>query len=235
VTSSARPARTGLIGGTFDPVHLGHLDAAEAARLALSLDEVLLVPARQPPHRQAGPYASIYHRLAMVTLAVERRPGLVASDLELHTPGPSYTSATLARFIEAGRRPWQIFFITGADAFAEIATWRDYPDLLDRAHFVVVSRPGTPAITLRQRLPTLASRMIGPDARFDARLQPPGSPAIFLVDAPTCAVSSTEIRRLVSSGGSIAGLVPDAVADYIRRHDLYSSTTADDLHDQERT
>lgn len=226
-----RPARTGVIGGTFDPVHLGHLDAAEAARRALALDEILFVPARQPPHRLTGPFAPIYHRLAMVSLAVEGRPGLVASDLEVRAAGPSYTSATLTRLVEDGRHPWQIFFITGADAFAEIATWRDYPDLLDRAHFVVVSRPGTPAAALRQRLPALAPRMIGPDADFTADPQTPETPTIFLVDVPTSAVSSTEIRRRVARGRSIAGLVPDAVADYIRRHDLYSSAAADDLHD----
>ena len=232
MTTGGREVRTGIMGGTFDPIHLGHLDAAAAAQALLGLDEVWLVPARVPPHRMAAPRASVYHRLAMVALAAEGRPGLVASDLELEAPGPSYTSATLARLGGSGLRPWQIFFITGADAFLEIATWRDYPHILDRAHFVVVSRPGHVAAAIAGRLPALAPRIIPPGTDIDADLGRRQSTAVILIDARTTDVSSTDIRRRAAGGESLSGLVPATVEAYIRRHELYGpSSTAGDLHD----
>jgi len=226
-----RDRRAGVLGGTFDPVHLGHLDVAEAARLALALDEVRLVPARVPPHRTTGAQASAEDRLAMVRLAIEGQPHLVASDLELRAPGPSYTATTLRALGREGWRPAQLFFITGADAFAEIATWRDYPALLDLAHFAVVSRPGLPAAELPGRLPALAPRMVEAPAAGGARVPAGGATAIFLIHAATRDVSSTEIRDRAGAGAPLADLVPPRVADYIRRHGLYTSTpSADDLH-----
>lgn len=230
--AAARPTRTGLLGGTFDPIHEGHLDVAEAARVALALDEVWLVPSRIPPHRMAGPFASVYHRFQMVALAARDHPGLVASDFELRAPGPSYTSATLQELAKAGFTPWQLFFVAGADAFMDIATWRDYPDVLDRAHFVVVSRPGVPVAVLPTAVPALASRMAHPGPDAAARLDAGGSTVIFLVDATTTNVSSTEIRTRAAEGRPLSGLVPASVDQYIRRHRLYSPTSsADDLHD----
>ncbi len=133
--------RVGLLGGTLDPIHLGHIEAAAAARRALDLDRVYTLPSHLPPHRSQQPVASGYHRFAMTALAVNGVDGLTASDVELRTPGPSYTADTLSRFRErSGLSAAQIFFITGADAFAEIETWYRYPEVLDLAHFVVVSR-----------------------------------------------------------------------------------------------
>ncbi len=226
-----RARRAGLLGGTFDPIHFGHLDVAEAARLALGLDEVRLISARVPPHRTTGAQASADQRLAMVRLAVEGHAGLVASDLELRTPGPSYTATTLRALGRQGWRPAELFFIAGADAFAEIATWRDYPALLDLAHFAVISRPGVPVASLPALLPALAARMVEAGAAAGARTAAAGPTAIFLIHAATRDVSSTEIRDRVEAGASLADLVPPGVADYIRRHGLYSSTpAADDLH-----
>lgn len=224
--------RIGILGGTFDPVHVGHLDVALAAREALALDEVLLVPARLPPHRTEGPRASAYHRFAMVALAVLDRPGLVASDLELRGPAPSYTAAMLDWLAGLGHDPLALFFITGADAFAEIATWREYPGLLERAHFVVVTRPGCSVTALRAKLPDLASRLIDVGAAQAPPARSPGQPSIFLLDRPTTDISSTEIRRRIRDGGSLGGLVPTLVERHIRRHHLYSPLTpaADDLH-----
>src|SRR5215212_3890064 len=153
-------ARLGLLGGTFDPIHAGHVQTAAGAREALALDRVIVLPSRVPPHRQQQPAASRYHRFAMAALAINGVDGLEASDIELCTPGPSYTADTLTRFRErTGLASWQIFFITGADAFAEIETWHRFPDVLGLAHFVVVSRPGFPVDALRERLPALAPRM----------------------------------------------------------------------------
>jgi nicotinate-nucleotide adenylyltransferase len=219
----------GIFGGTFDPIHHGHLDAARAVQHAFALDRVLFVPAHVPPHRLRSPHASGHHRFAMTALATLEEPGFEVSDLELERPGPSYTADTLSRLARDGWTPWQLFFITGVDAFAEIATWHRYPELLDLAHFVVVTRPGYDQRALRHRLPELEGRFqdagpagAGPHRR-GAGL-PPGrgkQPVIYLLDARTSDASSTEIRRRLAAGEPIEGLVPPSVERYIRRHRLY--------------
>ena len=208
--------RLGWMGGTFDPVHCGHLDVAIAARTALKLDEVYLVPAHVPPHRGA-PRASAADRLAMVRLAANTRDWLRVSDIELALPGPSYTTDTLDRLQAQGTNLPSLHVITGADAFAEIFTWKGVPQLLDRCPFVVVSRPGFPAPALRRVLPALAHRML--DANDDSDMT--ARPGIFLVDAPTAPVSSSQVRARASSGTSLEGLVPPTVESYINRHQLY--------------
>jgi nicotinate-nucleotide adenylyltransferase len=200
--------KIGILGGTFDPIHLGHLDAACAARDALTLDRLLLLPSRTPPHRSLEPRASVYHRFAMTALAAADRPALLASDLELKREGPSYTALTLEALSIEGLAPAQIYFIIGADAFAEIETWYDYPRVLSLANFVVVPRAG--------------ARFAGVDSISGVPSRIPGSStSVIPVDASTPDVSSTEIRRRVASGESIVGLVPPAVAEHIRRHRLY--------------
>lgn len=208
--------RLGLLGGTFDPIHQGHLDVAEAARRALGLTQVLVVPSRVPPHRRT-PLASAAHRFAMAGLAVEHHPPLVVSDVEMTDPdsAPSYTAATLQRLARRGIDTTGLFFITGADAFREIGSWMDYPSILDRCHFVAVSRPGHPALALPAVLPELQARM------QQAPGEIPSRPAIFLVEAVTAPVSSTAIRDRIRNGESIEGMVPPAVAAYIRKHSLY--------------
>jgi nicotinate-nucleotide adenylyltransferase len=230
-------ARVGLLGGTLDPIHVGHVEAATAARRALDLDRVDVLPSRVPPHRTQQPVASGYHRFAMAALAVNGIEGLAASDVELRAPGPSYTADTLTRFRETSRLgASQIFFITGADAFAEIETWHRYPEVLDLANFVVVARPGFPVEQLRTLLPALAIRMTS--VGLQASRQPPvaSRQSILLVDAPTPDVSSTEIRRRLAAGEPLTGLVPAAVARHIAQHGLYTEGaglfTADHLHDE---
>src|SRR5262245_10844820 len=151
--------RIGILGGTFDPVHLGHVETALAAARALHLERVLLMPSGTPPHRQQQPGVSRFHRFAMTALAVTGHEPLVASDMEIGEREKSYTYDTLARLQATGLAALQIFFITGADAFAEIETWYRFPEVLDMARFVVVSRPGYPAAQLASRLPALAHRM----------------------------------------------------------------------------
>lgn len=206
--------RLGLLGGTFDPIHVGHLDVARAACRALSLDRILLLPSHVPPHRGA-PHASPSHRFAMAVLATQDLSWLEVSDLELLDTAPSFTATTLDRLEAAGRDTRRLFFVTGADAFHEIRTWKDYPDLLDRCHFIVVSRPDWPAGALRSALPELAARLC------DAPCEIPARPSIFLVDAPTAPVSSTDIRRRIAEGLEIRGLVPPAVEAHILKHRLY--------------
>jgi len=209
--------RIGILGGTFDPIHWGHLEAAFAAETALNLMRVMVVPASLPPHRPQ-PHASSFHRFAMVALAVAGRAGWRASDLELRDESQSYTSATLDKFHERGYKASELYFILGCDAFAEIATWRNYPGILDRAHFAVISRPGHPVADIPHRLPQLAQRMVRPPLDAISHIDP----MIVLIDAPTADVSSSAIRDRRARGESVAALVPDPVRQHIEQHGLYT-------------
>jgi nicotinate-nucleotide adenylyltransferase len=208
--------RLGILGGTFDPIHFGHLDAADAARRALQLDRVLLIPSFDPPHRPTDPMASGFHRFALVALAIQGNDALSASDMELTRTGPSYTADTLRAVARQGWRPSQIFFILGSDAFAEIATWREYPAVLDTANFVVIARPGTTLDAATARTPSLRGRL---------------GQSIFLVEARTRDVSSSTIRARLAARQPIDDLVPAAVARHIAAHHLYGAV--DDLHGQD--
>lgn len=192
--------RIGLFGGTFDPVHLGHLRAAENAREALGLDRVALVPSATPPHR-ARPASSADDRLAMARLAAATHPCFEAWDLELRRPGPSYTVDTVCAVLT--ERPGDdLVLLVGADTWPEMATWRDPERLFSLVEVGVAERPGAP-------LPPLAPPF--PSAR-----------GVRLVDGPSLPISATAIRARVAEGRSIRYLVPDAVADYVATRGLYS-------------
>jgi nicotinate-nucleotide adenylyltransferase len=212
--------RIGILGGTFDPFHRGHSDVVQAACAVIDPLGVVVIPANVTPHRPP-PVASAYHRFAMAALVVAAHPGWRVSDQELRSREPSYTSSTLRGFHERGYSPTELFFLVGADAFAEIETWKDFPELLDLTHFVAVSRPGSPVGDLAQRLPTLASRMVRPP--IDARAE--DTPSIFLIDADTADVSSTAIRRARAEGRSIAGMVDRSVQQHIEQHGLYTPSS----------
>lgn len=229
--------RLGILGGTFDPIHLGHLDAGDAACAALSLEAVLLIPAHDPPHRPIDPRASEYHRFALVSLAIAGRDAYRVSDMELVRQGPSYTADTLRSLHAEGWRASQLFFILGTDAFAEIAAWYGFPSFLDLAHFVVIARPGTTIETAAARTPQLRARMCGapmtrrhtdvvPDCDVDGIAD--GPTRIFLVEAQTHDASSTAIRERLAAGQPIDDLVPAPVARHILKHHLYGAV--DDLH-----
>jgi nicotinate-nucleotide adenylyltransferase len=218
MTTAAR--RIGILGGTFDPIHWGHLDVADVAVNELQLTRLFVIPSNVPPHREQ-PLASAFHRFAMVAIAVLDRAEWRAADLELRHDAPSFTSRTLDLFHERGYLSSELFFIIGADAFAEIASWRDYPKILDAAHFAVVSRPGSSVKDLPRRLPRLADRMARPPIDDVAQIDP----LIILIDAATADVSSTAIREKLAAGESIAGLVPPHVQQHIEHHGLYSSMT----------
>jgi nicotinate-nucleotide adenylyltransferase len=217
--------RLGILGGTFDPIHLGHLDAGDAACAALSLDAILLIPAHDPPHRPIDPRASVYHRFALVSLAIAGRDAYRVSDMELVRQGPSYTADTLRSLHAEGWRASQLFFILGTDAFAEIAAWYGFPSFLDLAHFVVIARPGTTIETAAARTPQLRARMCGAphgESVADAPTR------IFLVEAQTHDVSSSAIRERIAAARPIDDLVPAPVARHILKHHLYGAV--DDLH-----
>jgi nicotinate-nucleotide adenylyltransferase len=214
----------GVLGGTFDPIHLGHLDAAEAARTALHLDEIRLLPLHSPPHRTASPMANAFHRFALVALAIQDHPAYRVSELELTRTGHSYTADSLRAMHSEGWTPSQIFFILGADAFAEISTWREFPTVLDGAHFVVVARPGTSLDDAAARTPALRERLhrVGDTTPQD------GNTRIILVEARTRDISSTMIRARLTARQPITDLVPAAVARHIVVHHLYGAVG--DLH-----
>jgi nicotinate-nucleotide adenylyltransferase len=226
-----RARRVGVLGGTFDPIHYGHLDAAEAARATLELDEVLFIPAHDPPHKSQDPRASAFHRFAMVALAIQDCPGYRASDMELDREGASYTADTLRALHRRGFEPSRLFFILGADAFADIAAWREFPAILDLAHFVVVARPGTTVDEALARTPALRTR---------ARMSPPagrnkdvdGGMGIYLVEARTRDVASTAVRARLAEGAPIDELVPRPVARHIVAHYLYGAVG--ERHGQEQ-
>ena len=200
----SRERRLGVLGGTFDPIHNGHVRAAEEAERFFRLDEIRVIPSSDPPHRPVDPRASAFHRFALVALAIDGKANWTISDAELTRTGPSYTADTLRALHAEGWRPTQIYFILGADAFAEIATWYEFPAVLDAANFVVVARPG---------------------AKLDAAWERPGkTTGIHLLDAETPDISSTEIRARLAAGSSIGGLVPPAVERYIANHRLYGET-----------
>ena len=197
--------------------------AAVAARDAFDLSEVLVLPSRIPPHRAVQPLASAFHRFAMASLAVSGVPRLFASDDELRMEGPSYTADTLDRQHARGLTASQIFFITGADAFADIATWKRYPEVLDQASFVVVSRPGHRIDALPSRLPALADRMrpLRPGSGQAAGTASGTQPSIYLLQAPTPDVSSTIVRDRLRRSEPVSGLVPSLVEQHILQHRLY--------------
>jgi nicotinate-nucleotide adenylyltransferase len=220
--------RLGILGGTFDPIHVGHLDAADAASAALALDEIVLMPAHDQPLRESEPRATVYQRFALAALAVEDRPDWHISDLELVRQGRSYTEDTLRALHGSGWRASQLFFILGSDAFAGIAAWRGYPGVLDLAHFVVIARPGVAIDEAARRVPELRARTSPPPEsgeRLDGRTQ------IFLVHAHTRDVSSTMIRERLASGLPIDDLVPPRVARHIQKHHLYGAV--DNLHGED--
>ena len=212
--------RVGILGGTFDPVHNGHLAIAEAVRQALALSSILFVPAFLPPHKPTYTISPFPHRAAMLELAVAGHPGFSVSRLEAEREGPSFSIDTLKAL-----RLWlgvgiELFFITGMDAFAEIHTWKAHRELLDYASFVVIGRPDHCQQSCGQ---TVATHFPGYTfAENQGCWQgEPGRGAIYPVAMAPVKVSSTEIREAIRQGRSVQALVPAAVADYIDAQGLY--------------
>ena len=213
--------RIGLFGGTFNPIHNGHLRAAADVQAAFRFDRVLFVPSYIPPHKESAPVASAADRFRMVELACLGHPGFEASSIEVEARETSYSILTLSRI--KGLYPGAlVFFILGVDAFLEIGTWREYERVLRECLFVVTGRPG---FDLESAAGVLGGRLSGriyrvaegesPDESLFSRF------GVFLLPIKPLDISSTDIRRRVREGLSIAGLVPPAVEAYIHRHGLY--------------
>lgn len=204
----------GVLGGTFDPVHLGHLQAAIRAREALGLEQVRLIPAARPPHR-ARPRSADRDRLAMVQAAVGGIEGLAADGRELARAGPSYTYDTLRELrAEFPARP--LFLILGADVFGGLASWHRWQELIELAHLAVVNRPGAD----RDELPAALAAWV---AKLQARPARPDAPSggLCFLDIQPLPISASDIRLRLARGDSVADLLPPAVLAYIRSHHLY--------------
>lgn len=193
------------MGGTFDPVHHGHLLAAESARQAFGLSKVVFVPAARPPHKAEKDLTPARHRLAMVLLATLSNPHFSVSDLEVNRAGPSFTVDTLAEFHRLFPDR-DLHFITGADAILEITTWRDWAGMLRLARFVAVARPGYPSGRLE-----LLKAPLPADLRS----------RIHYLEIPGLSISSSDIRNRVRVGGTIRYLLPESVEQYIAKEGLY--------------
>ena len=208
-----------LFGGTFDPIHSGHLSAARAAMKSFSLDRILFIPASLPPHKRARPRTAFAHRYAMVTLACAGVPQFVPSLLEAPEESggePNYTILTVRRVAALLGPPDRLSFLIGADAFLDLPHWREWVALLDACDFIIVSRPGFPIAEIAKVVPPELQAGPGTDNRIPLRRT-----ALHLLTTVEADVSSSGVRRRAAEGKSLAGLVPDAVADYIQKQGLF--------------
>jgi nicotinate-nucleotide adenylyltransferase len=214
--------RIGVYGGTFDPIHHGHLNVATTVLAVFALDQVLFVPAFVPPHKRTRAISSPYHRYAMVALATQDSAALAVSTIELEAPTRPYTIDTLRR-LQIEQAAAQLFFLMGADSFEEINTWREHERLLGEYNIIVATRPGyrSDAALAAHLAPQLQAQVV--DLRGGRRpdLQRVVAPRIYLTDYVQVEVSATEVREAVAAGRAIDHLVPKAVAGYIAKCGLY--------------
>jgi nicotinate-nucleotide adenylyltransferase len=213
--------RLGILGGTFDPIHLGHLRTAEEIGQELRLEKVYLIPSALPPHKTGDPVTPFHQRLAMARLAVSDSPLLEALDLEGRRTGFSYSIETLKEFHTLFSPDPELFFIIGVDAFLEIKSWKEYQNLFDYAHFVIIQRPGFQPEDLKPLLLDLGSE-VKETVEPNVITLPSGKTLIFMV--PTLMdISSTRVRGMVMEDKSIRFLVPESVRQFIMEKGLYSN------------
>jgi nicotinate-nucleotide adenylyltransferase len=202
-----RKRRIGLMGGTFDPIHQGHLVTAEAARSEFSLDKVIFVPSGSPPHKLGLKISSKEQRYLMTVLATAANPYFEVSRVELERPGESYAIDTVRYFKSKMDHESELFFITGADAIFEIVTWKDVEGLFDRCTFIAATRPGFNLDALREKLLK--------------KLSVHHLKKIIPLEVPAMAISSTDIRRRISNNRTVKYLLPEEVENYIYKNNLY--------------
>ena len=196
--------RLGIMGGTFDPIHYGHLFIAEEARVRFHLDRVLFIPNGSPPHKPDRAITPAAHRFAMARIATQSNAAFECSAVELDRSGPSYTVDTLGLLGEEYPVA-DLFTITGVDAIAEILTWNRHAEVIQKTQFIAATRPGFDFEILKKRLPK---------SYLDK---------IAAVDSTALGISSTDLRARVQQGRPIRYLTPDGVADYIAQYRLYSA------------
>jgi len=215
--------KIGILGGTFNPIHLAHLRIAEEVRDRFALDRIIFIPAATPPHKELDGDIAYTDRRAMVSLAIAGEPAFTLSDIEERRGGRSYSVFTLAE-LQALHPGDELYFIIGSDSFLEIATWYRAAEIFTLSNIVVVERPQAPLTDLQAALPVA----MGGEFCYDSaemRLTHRSGFSVFYLPGIPLAISSSEIRRLVRAGHSIRYLVPDSVASYISEKRIY-------LHDR---
>ncbi|KPJ58017.1 MAG: hypothetical protein AMJ42_04095 [Deltaproteobacteria bacterium DG_8] len=212
--------RIGLFGGTFNPVHWGHLRAAEEIREMFDLKQIIFIPNNISPHKESGEIVPAYHRLRMLDLAVRDNPQFFTSDVELKRPGKSYSIETISHFKHTLGAELTPFFILGTDAFLEITSWKNYQGLFSLCNFIVMSRPRYELEELHQVIPTQVKK--------DFRYQPDENRfihsshfSIYFTEITLIDISSHSIRTLIKGGRSIKYLLPEEVENYVKEHKFY--------------
>ncbi len=218
--------RLGLLGGSFNPIHHGHLAIARHVQERLRLSQVLFIPTGDPPHKRDGALASANVRLEMVRLAIADDPLFTVSDIEMQRKGKSYSIDTIRAVRQQYGPSTELFFIIGLDAFLDFPTWREPQELLRICRFVVVPRPGQSFRTLAEMslLPPLDPESLteldtGALNRLDIAV--PSASGVTCLAVPPCSTSASEIRRRVRNGLPLVNMLPPLVESYILRHSLY--------------
>lgn len=202
-----KAVRVGIMGGTFDPVHQGHLVTAEAARSEFKMNKVVFVPSGQPPHKKGLNISNKEHRYIMTVLATAANPFFEVSRTEIDRPGESFAIDTV-RYIRSKMQPdSELYFITGADAIMEIVTWKDVEELFENCSFIAATRPGFNLNEMKQKL--------------KKKLPPESLARIIPLEVPAMAISSTDIRERVKQKRTIKYLLPESVENFIQKNDLY--------------
>jgi nicotinate-nucleotide adenylyltransferase len=204
-----RIKRIGVMGGTFDPIHNGHLVTAEEAWRQFGLDQVLFIPSGHPPHKEDRKSLDPEDRYLMTVIATAGNPHFKVSRMEIDRPGPSYTIDTVRDLHRIYGKNTDIYFITGADAILEILTWKEPEKVLQEAIFIAATRPGYDLKQLEESLPESEKERHAND------------PRVLVMEIPALAISSTDIRRRVSEGRPITYLVPGGVAKFIEKNGFY--------------
>lgn len=219
--------RIGLFGGTYNPIHLGHLRAALEVKQGFSLDDIYLIPCAIPPHHKSGHVADAKQRYEMVRIATANTPGFLASDVELKRSGPSYTIDTVLHFKAVLKKDTQLYLILGLDAFLEIETWKSYMDLFSLIPFVILTRPyaghKNPDDT-KKKIGDFIKSKISAGYYYDSAKSGfihPEVESVFLVNVTSLDISSSAIRSLIKKRRSTQFLVPDVVIDFIKENRLY--------------
>ena len=219
--------RIGLFGGTYNPIHLGHLRAALEVKQGFSLDEVYLIPCAIPPHNKSGHVAGANLRYEMVRIATANTPGFLPSDVELKRSGPSYTIDTIIHFKSILKKDTQLYFILGLDAFLEIETWKSYMELFPLIPFIILTRPYAgnkdPDAT-QKKIEVFIKSKISTDYTYDLSQSGfihPKMESVFLFNVTPLDISSSAIRSLIKKRHSTQFLVPHEVIDFIKENGLY--------------
>jgi len=216
---SSTPMRIGMLGGTFDPVHLGHLRSAVEVREALKLDRLHMIPAPQPPLRDT-PQVSPEQRFELLRLGIGDTPGVMADDRELRREGPSYSVDTLAELRQAYGDSASLVMIIGFDAFLRLAKWHKANQIFSLAHLVVIARPGYNARWPEELRELVGNREVD---SVDELMRSPNGNVLTLALPSMMAISATYIRERLEKGKSVRYLLPEAVEEAILRHGLYHS------------